>query len=173
MDKKSDKEKKQEKKSDLELRPHHVWGYLDHENNPHWYDLPDDEYIELVKDFKRRSNEEAARNLGMTEEQVKEAGEFAYRQHSDKVILHQRTVLKKIHDDPSTEFKYVSGLDTVCEECNLKEGCLDEHHPYFKTVQEADKNVNDLFPELEPGKSYKGYDIIKLFKKKGLLKKQE
>lgn len=133
------------------------------------YQLPDKEYISNFREGKKREAEEAGRKEGWTKEQIKQAGESAYKFHSDKLILHWRDSIKKIHDDPDTKFKYVPSLDSVCEGCDKKEGCHDKNHPAYKLVQQADTDAHSWMSELKHGQVYTGHDLKKLAKKKGWL----
>lgn len=164
------KQKEKSEKVDLELRPHHVLGYINHEAQPEFYSLPDDKYIGNFRESKRKSAEEAARQKGNSEKDIRKSGEFAYNFHSDELILHWRDSIKRIHDDPDTKFKYVKGFDSICKECHQKEGCHDENHWAYKVVQQADSDAIKLMPELKHGKVYDGHYLKKLFKKKKWLK---
>ena len=152
---------------ELELRPHHVLGYIGHETQPEFYDLPNDKYISNFREGKRKEAEENGKKQGLTEEQIKQSAESAYNFHSDKLILHWRDSIKRLHDNPDTKFKYVSSLDSVCEGCDKKEGCHDENHWTYKVVQQADADAHNMLSELKHGKIYTGHDLKKLAKKKG------
>jgi len=139
------KTKKKAKEFDLELRPHHVQGYLTHEAQPDLYYLSDEEYIALFR---------------------KEKGDF----HSNELILYWRDTIKRLHENPSLRFKFVLGEDSVCKKCDIKEKCRDKKHEFHKIVQKADMDAINIMPELKPRKIYDGHYLKKLFKKKGWLK---
>ncbi len=169
MVKKNKQKKGYKERVDLELRPHHVLGYFSHEAQPELYTLPDNKYISNLREAKRKEAEESGRQQGWSEEDIKKAGDSAYNFHSDKLILHWRNSIKKIHDDPDTKFNYVPGIDSICQECHKKEGCHDERHWAYKVVNQADVDSHNLMSELEHGKTYSGHDLKKLGKKKGWL----
>ncbi len=174
MVKKNKQKKKSEEKVDLELRPHHVLGYIGHEAQPELYSLSDNKYISNFREAKRKEAEEAGKQQGWSEEDIKKAGESAYNFHSDKLILHWRDSIKRIHDNPDTKFKYVSSSDSVCKGCDKKEGCHDENHWTYKVVQQADTDAHNWMSMLEHGKLYTGHDLKKLVKKyKNLLKEHK
>lgn len=136
-----------DKEFDLKLRPHHVLGYAEHEAQPDLYYLPGDGYIKLFR---------------------KEKGDF----HSDELILYWKDTIKKLHENPDLKFKYISGLDSVCNKCDKSKLCSDKKHWAYKLVQKADKDFIELMPELKPGKIYDANYLRRLFKKKGWLKKR-
>lgn len=150
---------------DLKLRPHHVMGYIGHESQPELYDLLDEKYISNFWETKRKQAEQSAREQKWNEEEIKKAGEFAYNFHSDELILHWRDTIRRIHDDPDTKFKYVLGLDSICERCHKKEECHDQKHQSYKIVKQQDADSHDWMSELEPGKTYSDHDLKKLIKK--------
>ncbi|TKJ17237.1 hypothetical protein CEE44_01750 [Candidatus Woesearchaeota archaeon B3_Woes] len=172
MVKKSKQKKKSEEKVDLELRPHHVLGYIGHEAQPELYSLSDEKYISNFREGKRKQAEESARQSGRSEEYIKKSGEYAYNFHSDELILHARDSVKRISDDPNTKFKYISNLDSICEGCDKKEECHDEKHDSYKIVQQADADAHNWMSELEHGKIYTGHDLKKLVKKYKNLSKE-
>lgn len=139
----------------LELRPHHVWGFLEHENNLHWYDLSDKEYIAFFRKIKGEKSGD----------QGKEG------QHPDRLIIYWRNTIKKLHENPDIKFKYVNGLDSVCMECTNKEICDDEQHWAYEAAQKADGKFAKWTPELKYGRIYDGNFILKLFRDKDWLKK--
>lgn len=149
------KKGKKESEVDLELRPHHIHGYLGHELQPEVYEMSDEEYLVF---FRKARGEDPA-------DQHKEG------QHTDKLILLWRATIKRLHDNPDTKFKYVIGLDSVCKKCKNKGICNDKQHWAYKIVKKADDDFAKYTPELEPGKVYDGRYCIKLFRKKGWLKK--
>ncbi len=117
--------------------------------SPESYNLPDKEYIAARK--------KAFKDSGHPED-------F----YSDKAILHTRDIFRKIHEDPSLEFKYVKDLDSVCHGCEHKSKCVDPKHEYYGFANKADEKAIENIPalnELESSKNYTGSDLIKLFKK--------
>ncbi len=136
---------KKKKEFDMELRPHHVYGFYLHEAYPEWYKFSNKKYITEFR---------------------KQKGDL----HSDKLIIHWKNTMKKLHKNPKLKFKYILNLDSVCAKCNWKKACSNKKHWAFKSAQKADKEAIKLLPELKPKKIYDGIFLIKLFKKKGWLK---
>src|SRR3989344_7389073 len=87
----------------LELRPHHVLGYATHEAHPEFYDLTNAEYIARFRE---------------------EKGDF----HSDRLILHWRDAIKKLHENPDLKFRYVQTIDSICRGCEHIDNCHDLGH---------------------------------------------
>ncbi len=131
----------------IELRPHHVLGFVSHEMNPEFYHLSDEAYVTKFRE---------------------EKGNF----HSDDLILHWREILKQLHNNPELNFRYVATLDSICEECHRKEECHDKNHWQYKSVQNADVDASDYFPELKLEQIYDGHFIKKILTKKVPLKKE-
>jgi len=127
----------------MELRPHHVLGYL--------------EYIKYLENPKKEKNF------------LKHWKKIRGNSHSDKLILHWETTLKKLHKN--FKFKYVKGSDSVCKKCEHLPKCHNYKHEYFKIVKKWDNYAKKHLPELKFGKTYDGSFLRKLFKKKGWLKK--
>ena len=129
-------------KFDLELRPHHILGFAEHEAYPEWYHKPDEEYIKRFRE---------------------EKGDF----HSDELIIRWRDIIKQLHENPDLKVRYVSGLDSICRRCDKKGFCSNERHWAHDSAQQADKNAITELPELKFGKVYDGHFLRALFKKKG------
>ena len=126
-------------KVDLELRPHHIYGFYLHEKQPEFYYLSDEEYIKRFRQQKE---------------------DF----HSDKLILHWRDTIKKLHENPNLEIRLVPRIDSVCKECNWKKECNNKKHWAYKSAQKADEDAMKFFPELKLRKIYNGHSLITLFK---------
>ena len=126
----------------LELRPHHVQGYLD--------------YLRYLSDPKREKD--------YLKHWRKMVGIF----HSDKVVRHWEAIVILL--DNNKRFKYVPGYDSVCKECEHSGKCHNLNHEYFKIVKEADDYAIKYMPELKFGKTYNGKFLRELFKAKGWLK---
>jgi hypothetical protein len=165
-----EQEKESKEEVDLELRPHHVTGYFLHEEQPEFYSLSNSEYIRLFREGKQKENETIAREQGLSEDDIKKAGDFVHNFHSDELIVHWKNTVKRLHDNPDLKFKYVPGLDSVCKECDKQEGCHDEKHWQYEVVQAHDKMAIDSLPELKFGKVYDGHYLNKLFVQKGRMK---
>jgi hypothetical protein len=86
--------------------------------------------------------------------------------HSDKLVKHWIKIIRSLHENPSLKFKYVKGVDSVCEKCEHKKDCNDSKHVNYKTVQDADAGAMKKMPELRFGKIYDGKFLKKYFKKK-------
>ncbi len=127
-------------KIDLELRPHHIYGFYLHEKQPEFYYLSDEEYIKRFRQQKE---------------------DF----HSDKLILHWRDTIKKLHENLNLEVRLVQGIDSVCKECSWKKECNNKKHWAYKSAQKADEDAMKFFPELKLRKIYNGHSLVTLFKK--------
>lgn len=132
-------------KVDLELRPHHVLGFAGHEAQPDLYSLSDKKYISKFREQKKDC-------------------------HSDKLILHWRTVIKRLHKNPNLKFKYVHVSDSICGGCENNKRCIDTKDEYYNIAEQWDKYAIKSLPELKFGRIYDGRFLRKLLKKKGWIK---
>ncbi len=150
----------------MELRPHHILGYFGHEDDPSWYELEDKAYVSKWRKVKRKHAEDSAREQGLDKKFIKSYGDWAEKFHSDEVILHARDVAKKLSDEPDTKFKYVSGLDSICERCDQIGPCHDKEDMMYNHIKRHDEAAIKELPELEHGKTYDGHYLQKLWKKR-------
>ena len=124
----------------LKLRPHHVWGLHDIQENTEHYYLPDEEYI-----TKWREQE----------------GEIKY---TEKLILHGRDTIRFLFENPDYEFTYIDGkteVDTICIECNTFEDCHNPESDSFHNAQQWDEGALDAMPFLRVLKFGKKYNLNK------------
>ncbi len=123
-------------KKEIKLRPHHVWGLYDIQENTERYFLPDEEYIANWRE---------------------QEGEIKY---TEKLILHGRDTIRSLYENPDYEFIYVDGkteVDTICIECNTFEECHNPESDSFHNAQKWDESALNEMPFLsmmEFGKKY-------------------
>jgi hypothetical protein len=121
---------------EIKLRPHHVWGLHDIQENTGNYYLPDEEYIANWRE---------------------QEGEIKY---TEKLILHGRDTIRFLFENPAYKFTYVDGqaeVDTICLECNTLEECHNPECDSFHNAQQWDKDALNGIPFLrmmEFGKKY-------------------
>jgi hypothetical protein len=139
---------------DIKLRPHHLWGLADIQENTENYYLPNEEYITNWRE---------------------QEGEIKY---TEKLILHGRGTVRFLFENPDYEFTYVDGInevDTICLECNTFEECHDPECESFNNAQEWDKEALTAMPFLtmmEFGKKYNLNKFIEIRQKFEMLKQQ-
>lgn len=119
---------------ELQLRPHHVKSFLEHEAKPELYYLPDEAYVVWFRETR---------------------GDF----HNDEFVLSLRKVLKSLHENPDLSFTYIADADSICNECDVRDNCFDINHELHAIVKELDKQALKLFPKMKLGSVYKIRDL--------------
>jgi len=168
---------------DLELRPHHVENFARHEAAPAWYEMSDAEYVsnfrqglrQFVIGHMRDVNAQRQRE-GLSQyskDEIRQWSESAANYHSDRLVLHWRATLKRLHDNPDLRFKYVVDLDTACKGCESKEACSTQTTWQYVNAMAADRDAMTKLPELVPGQVYDGHHVRKLFQQKGWINHQQ
>jgi hypothetical protein len=135
----------------IRLRAHHIGKIAQYHLSPKVFELSDVEYLTQVKN------------------EVKEAG-YPEGFYSDEWFLGMREIFKKMLDDPTIKFEYVTGSDSLCTLCHHRKECIDINHKYHEVANRHDANEGDKHSELNKGRSYGVKFIIKLYKKKGWIK---
>jgi len=137
--------------STIRLRPHHVGKILGYHLSPAVFELSNAEYLVQVKN------------------EVKEAG-YPEGFYSDDFFLGMREIFKKLFDDPTIKFEYVTGSDSLCTLCHHRKKCIDVNHEYHQIANKHDAREAVEHSDLKKSRSYGVKFILRIYKKKGWLK---
>ena len=121
----------------ISLRPHHVLGLLQHEEDPEWYYVSDEIYLQRFR---------------------QEKGDF----HSKRMILDYRNILKRLHENPNMRFLYVEAEDSICLGCPQRVNCHNPQTWQYTETQKADLIALSKLPKLMNRKLYNLNDITQL-----------
>ena len=136
----------------IRLRPHHVGKIAQYHLSPKVFEISDAKY------------------LAEMHEVMKTLPTYPNDFYSDEFFLGMREVFRKLMQDPTIKFEYVTGSDSLCTLCHHRTECIDVNHEFHQVANRHDANEAVEHPELKKGRSYAVNFILRLYKKKGWLK---
>jgi hypothetical protein len=138
--------------SNIRLRAHHIGKIAQYHLSPELLEMSNAKFLAEMHEVMRKNPH------------------YPDDFYSDEWFLGMRDIFKKLMNDPTIKFKYVTGPDSLCTLCHHRKECTKINHEYHKIANRHDANEAKEHPELKRGRSYDINFMLQIYKKKGWIK---